>query len=157
MAFKGPYPTVFSGHTTGLLIVKNTATFAGGIDNVGTLSGGIAVGALPSSHNRPIAVSAFAGGIANRGRIAALFGAGIGVGGTGIGIVSVTVGTFSGGITNTGSLTIFAGNGIAVGGRASEGAAVTVSSFTGGISNKGTISAAIDAVLVGGFASSTAS
>src|SRR5690348_6466263 len=35
MAFKGPYPTVFSGHTTAMVI--SATAFSGGVSNVGTI------------------------------------------------------------------------------------------------------------------------
>ena len=42
MAFKGPYPTVFSGHTAAMVI--SHTTFSGGVTNAGTIgTGGISV------------------------------------------------------------------------------------------------------------------
>jgi hypothetical protein len=42
MAFKGPYPTVFSGHTSAMVI--SHTTFSGGVTNAGAIGpGGISV------------------------------------------------------------------------------------------------------------------
>ena len=138
-------------------------TFAGGITNAGTLSGGfgILVAGVPQFGSTPSVVSNFSGGITNTGKITANTAGGISVGNFVLGGLNYgdPVQNFSGGITNSG--TISAGvTGISV-----EG----VSTFTGGITNSGTISAAnnfnvaveefVKGILVSGvavFGSSTA-
>ena len=158
MAFKGPYPTVFSGHTTAMVI--SHTTFSGGVTNTGTIgTGGISVvsGAFLSG-----------GGILDTGTILG----GINVDSSskivttaGTGIALLQVSTFLGAIRNSGTISaakqgihlssfgVFgntsAASGIVNSGRiVAQGDGVEAfnsgfngSAFFGGIRNAGTISA----------------
>jgi hypothetical protein len=134
MAFTGPYPTVFSGHTTAMVI--SATTFSSGVTNTGTIGpGGISVvsGAFLSG-----------GGILDTGTIAG----GIKVdssskivasGGTTKTAIAVkNTPTFGGGISNAGLISAFS-DGIL---------AASISVFSGGIRNNGTIVATSHAIVV---------
>ena len=169
MAFKGPYPTVFSGHTAAMVI--SHTTFSGGVTNAGTIgTGGISVisgaflsgggildtgtilgGIKVDSSSKIVAsgttktaiavenANTFGGGISNAGTISAGKS----------GIVAFRDGTFEGGVTNAGMIS--AGPfGIIVG---------QDTIFGGRISNSGRISAGLAGIIfsrITAFASSTA-
>jgi hypothetical protein len=160
VAFKGPYPTVFSGHATAMVI--SATTFSSGVTNTGTIGpGGISVisGAFISGGGI-LDTGTVAGGIkvdssskivASRGgaknAIAVentrSFGGGISNAGTlsaaSSGVFVSSVSTFTGGITNSG---LIAGHG---------GIDVDqIRRFTGGIANAGSISAHVTDVFVRG-------
>jgi outer membrane autotransporter protein len=107
------------GSGTAGILVRDVATFAGGVSNNGTIRVG-GSGIVVAN------VIAFSGGIANSGTISA--GAGFGAG------IAVSGSSFSGGIFNNRTISAMGdfGAGIAIG----------ASSFSGGIVNSGTISAA---------------
>jgi uncharacterized protein with beta-barrel porin domain len=138
------------------------STFDGSIINSGTISAananGIIVGGK-ATFNGLISILSFSGDITNSGTITA--GHGIVVGGLAADFsgntATVSISKFSGSIVNSNASTITAltGSGILVGGVASGShTAVTVSTFTGTIINAGTITAATNAVFVGGVAGS---
>ena len=125
MAFTGPYPTKFSGHTSAMVI--SATTFSGGVTNTGTIGpGGISVvsGAFLSG-----------GGILDTGTI----GGGIKIdssskivasgGATQTAVAVENTATFGGGISNAGVISA-AIDGILV---------ASISIFSGGIHNNGTI------------------
>ncbi len=134
MAFKGPYPTIFSGHATAMVI--SHTTFSGGVTNTGTIgSGGISVvsGAFLSG-----------GGILDTGTVvggikvdsSSKIVASGGVTQTAIAVKNTS--TFGGGISNAGLISA-----------AQDGTlAGSVSTFSGGVRNSGTIVAGRSAVTV---------
>src|SRR5579859_4514182 len=98
MAFNGPYPTVFGGHTTAMVI--SHTTFSGGVTNTGTIGpGGISVvsGAFFSG-----------GGILDTGTIAGGIkidsSSKIVASGGNNAIAVENTRTFGGGITNAGTI-----------------------------------------------------
>lgn len=96
MAFKGPYPTVFSGHTTGLLI--SATTFSGGVTNVGTIGPhGISVIGATLQSGGIVDTGIISGGIKidSHSKI-------VGSGGPAISVHDTT--TYSGGIVNSGAI-----------------------------------------------------
>jgi hypothetical protein len=114
---------ILAGGATAI-VVQNTATFAGGITNAGTLSGtqGIVLNDVTN----------FSGGVTNTGAITAHFSA--------INIatnVTASGGTFTGNIVNTGTLRGASGLRIAV--VASSGALNGSGTFNGSIVNTGSI------------------
>ena len=135
---------ISAGSHTGVK-VENTQTFAGGIANNGTISGGH--GIIVS------AVSAFAGGVSVGGMILALGGTILAAGPA---IAIESAGVFSGGVEVGSNATLAGANGVAVtgattfaGGISNAGRIVAgssgievklVTTFTGAISNAGTIS-----------------
>jgi hypothetical protein len=159
MAFTGPYPTTFSGHTDSMLI--SAATFTGGVTNAGTispggvtitsstfLSGGFVNTNLISGATNAIAVLAHStinGTIVDSGRIVATnFGAnGVFVSGGAEVLGGIQVGSHGvisahsgirvvGGIVNSGIIS--AGK---------TGANISgVTTVSGGIVNRGTITTA---------------
>ena len=135
MAFKGPYPTVFSGHTAAMVI--SHTTFSGGVTNAGTIgTGGISVisGAFLSG-----------GGILDTGTI---------LGGIKVDSSSkiVASGTTKTAIAVEQCRTTF-GGGISNAGKISAGksgiAAFRDGTFEGGVTNAGTISAGPFGIIVG--------
>jgi outer membrane autotransporter protein len=132
------------------VLVENMASFAGGISNSATITGGGA-GILVDG------VSIFSGGITNNGKISASssgvivalvssFAGGISNAGAiivgparGPGILVTEVATFSGGITNAGTITASRGVGILVG--SIRACCSVVQTFSGGVINSGTITA----------------
>jgi hypothetical protein len=100
MAFKGPYPTVFSGNTSAMVI--SHTTFSGGVTNKGTIGpGGISVisGAFLSG-----------GGILDSGVVSGGIkvdsSSRIVTSGVQIDAIAVeNVSTFGGGISNAGAIT----------------------------------------------------
>src|ERR1700733_9733365 len=96
MAFTGPYPTIFSGNTNGM-VVSHT-TFSGGVTNTGTIGPqGIAV----------ISSTLLSGGLADTGIISGGIKVDahsriVGSGGAAIDVHDTT--TFAGGISNAGAL-----------------------------------------------------
>jgi hypothetical protein len=152
MAFTGPYPTVFSGHTTAMVI--SATTFSSGVTNTGTIGpGGISVvsGAFLSGGGI-LDTGTIAGGIkvdssskivasggTTRTAIAVkntpTFGGGISNAGlisaTSDGILAASISIFSGGIRNNGTIIAASTHAIVVS---------NVTAFAGGITNSGQIS-----------------
>lgn len=122
--------TITAGGTA--IILENDATFAGGIQNSGTISANTAI-AL-------VFVSNFSGGITNSATISAHNG-----------IAMVFDSTFAGGLTNSGTISVTQ-QGLRIGGTTS---AQAVSHFSGNISNSGTIAAATGIFLSGGTVTGT--
>jgi hypothetical protein len=140
MAFTGPYPTIFSGHATAMVI--SHTTFSGGVTNTRTIdSKGISVvsGAFLSG-----------GGILDTGTVVG----GIKVdssskivasgGSTQTAIAVENTTAFTGGISNAGLLSAVH-DGILVGSTAPN---VQAPVFSGGIRNRGTIIAGSQAIVV---------
>ncbi|HLH89674.1 MAG TPA: autotransporter domain-containing protein [Xanthobacteraceae bacterium] len=135
--------------------IINLATFAGGITNAGTITGGrdgINVHAYATTAGASVRMT-FSGGISNSGTISGS-AAGIEIGSS-VGASSgstVTIATFTGGITNSGTISAFHLPAIAVDPFAIANSSYTIGTFAGGIDNatSGTISGRIS---VGGTAS----
>ena len=137
MAFKGPYPTKFSGNTDAMVI--SATTFSGGVTNAGTIGpGGVTI----------ISSTFLSGGFLNSNVISSTR--------TGIGIANATI---NGAIVDSGTISATSNLGILVstGGVVSGGVAIGshgkifagksavavefTPTFGGGISNAGTLSA----------------
>jgi uncharacterized protein with beta-barrel porin domain len=136
--------------------IINLATFAGGITNAGTITGGndgINIHAYATTAGASVRMT-FSGGISNSGTISGS-AAGIEIGSLGAtGGSTVTIATFTGGISNSGTISASHLPAIAVDPFASANSSYTIGTFAGGIDNStsGTISGRIS---VGGTASGT--
>jgi outer membrane autotransporter protein len=111
--------TITTTANSSAIVVNNVSTFAGGINNSGTIQSGGA-GIVVGTPCSCVSISTFTGGITNSGSITAAQ-PGIAVSG---------VETFTGGISNSGSIDAPIGIGL-----------VNVETFTGGIINSGNIAA----------------
>ena len=144
MAFKGPYPTKFSGHTSAMVI--SATTFSGGVTNAGTIgAGGVTI----------TSSTFLTGGFLNSNLIS----------GAATGIRALADSTIQGAIVDSGTIRatnrgiVVSGavvsGGIAVGthGKISAASAILVENtprFGGGITNSGNISAAKTGVNISG-------
>ena len=125
LAFIGPYPTTFSGHT-GAMVVSHT-TFSGGVTNAGTIgTGGISVTSSTFLSGGIVDTGVISGGIRVDGHSRMLASSG-----TAIAVIDTT--TLGGGISNAGILSASA-NAVLVS---------AVTAFAGGITNSGSISGRI--------------